>query len=426
MLLPILQLLAVGAFLWSSWRIVRHFLFQTDLDNIPGPPSQSFLTGNFKRVFNPNAWSFHQEIAEKYGSVVKIKAMFGENQLFVFDPKAMHHIIVKDQYIYEETSSFIVGNRIIFGEGLLGTLGGHHRKQRKMLNPVFSIAHMREMIPVFWKVSRRLQVAFQAKLKNGPQEIDVTHWMTRTALELIGQSGLGYSFDPLAEDATAHPYSTAAKRLGKIGSPRFQRWVIDMLPWKTIHELRDIVDLIHNTSLEIFKSKKRALEEGDEVLQKQVAQGKDIMSILLRENMNASEEDRLTESELLGQMSTLTFAAMDTTSGALSKTLYLLSTHPNVQERLRQEILTACRDGEDLSYDDLVDLPYLDAVCRETLRFSRQDIILPFSSPVKGVDGREMEEVFIPNNTNVIVSILNSNRNRAIWGEDSYEWKPER
>jgi hypothetical protein len=38
-------------------------------------------------------------------------------------------------------------------------------------------------------------------------------WMTRTALELIGQSGLGYSFDPLTEDGKQHPYSKAVKQL---------------------------------------------------------------------------------------------------------------------------------------------------------------------------------------------------------------------
>lgn len=64
----------------------------------------------------------------------------------------------------------------------------------------------------------------------------------------------------------------------------------------------------------------------------------------------------------------LIFAAMDTTSGALSRILYLLAEHPDVQEKLRQEIAEALAQGEHLSYDDLVSLPYLDAVCRETLR----------------------------------------------------------
>ena len=64
---------------------------------------------------------------------------------------------------------------------------------------------------------------------------------------------------------------------------------------------------------------------------------------------------------------TLTFAAMDTTSGALGKILFLLSTHQDVQDKLRQEVAEARKQG-DLSYDELVALPYLEAVCRETLR----------------------------------------------------------
>ena len=37
--------------------------------------------------------------------------------------------------------------------------------------------------------------------------------MARTALELIGQSRLGYSFDPLTENGVPHPFSDAAKLL---------------------------------------------------------------------------------------------------------------------------------------------------------------------------------------------------------------------
>ena len=62
----------------------------------------------------------------------------------------------------------------------------------------------------------------------------------------------------------------------------------------------------------------------------------------------------------------LTFAGM-TTSGALGKLLFLLSIHQDVQNKLRQEITKARKSG-DLSYDELVALPYLDAVCKETLR----------------------------------------------------------
>lgn len=45
----------------------------------------------------------------------------------------------------------------------------------------------------------------------------------------------------------------------------------------------------------------------------------------------------------------------------------MLAAHPEAQAKLRKELKEARADGE-LSYDALVSLPYLDAVCRETLR----------------------------------------------------------
>jgi len=38
-------------------------------------------------------------------------------------------------------------------------------------------------------------------------------WMGRTALEMIGQGGFGYSFDTFEEDATPNPYSASINAL---------------------------------------------------------------------------------------------------------------------------------------------------------------------------------------------------------------------
>jgi cytochrome P450 len=60
---------------------------------------------------------------------------------------------------------------------------------------------------------------------------------------------------------------------------------------------------------------------------------------------------------------------MDTTSNALARILDLLSEHPVVQERLRQEVAEAfAAHGDDLDYDTLNGLPFLEAVVRESLR----------------------------------------------------------
>ena len=49
--------------------------------------------------------------------------------------------------------------------------------------------------------------------------------------------------------------------------------------------------------------------------------------------------------------------------------MYVLSERPDIQDKLRAELLQAQDEyGEDIPYDALVSLPYLDAICRESLR----------------------------------------------------------
>ena len=72
----------------------------------------------------------------------------------------------------------------------------------------------------------------------------------------------------------------------KIGSPKFRRFIVDHLPFMNARKLRDIVDIMYETSLGIFKAKERALREGDEVVAQQIGRGKDIISILSMCNSN--------------------------------------------------------------------------------------------------------------------------------------------
>ncbi|KAF9440306.1 cytochrome P450, partial [Macrolepiota fuliginosa MF-IS2] len=311
----------------------------------------------------------------------------------------------QDQHVYEEGAGFLKyveyethrelggeltkldsANKILFGDGLLSTLGEQHRKQRKMLNPVFSIAHMRDMMPIFHEVTSRLHEAILSQVKDVPKEIDMLQWTTRTALELIGQCGMGYPLDSLDVDvknADLHPYSRSAKQLGcvlasvpscargflmteflfplvnRINLPRFKRWIVDRLPLQWVQDMKNIVDIIQETAEDICSTKRKAILNGYGDDGK-----KDIISILIRANASAAEEDRLSDDEVQAQVATLTFAAMDTTSSALSRTLGLLAEHPDVQDKLRAELREAKGDngGEDLGYDQLVSLPYLDAV----------------------------------------------------------------
>lgn len=75
-------------------------------------------------------------------------------------------------------------------------------------------------------------------------------------------------------------FRSVLKHAVKIGSPRFRRRVIDILPIKALHALKDISDTINKRCEEIFLVKKALLESGDQNMVHQVGEGKDLMSLL--------------------------------------------------------------------------------------------------------------------------------------------------
>ncbi|KAA1472336.1 cytochrome P450 [Dentipellis sp. KUC8613] len=437
------------------WKFLWQWIRQTPLRNIPGPSSPSFLTGNIAQLFDPRkGWQFHDDIVRTYGRVVRVGGFFGDTMLYVSDPKALHHVLLKDQHKYEESEAFLVSTRWLFGQGLLSSSGDVHRRHRKLLNPVFSGNSMRYLTPIFQHVTKDVRDLLAKKVGEGKAELDVMTWMARLSLELIGQGGLGYSFDALNEDSS-NAYGAAVKALvpaltevallhqscpwlDKIGSRSFRSFVSHNVLswWPTFNKLVGIVDVMDETTREVFEHKKAALAKGDDALLQQIGEGRDIMSVLLKASLAASEQDRMNDVELLGQMNVLTFAAMDTTTSALSRIFQALAEHPDAQDKLRAELLQAGTGGEDLGYDELNELPYLDAVTRETLRLYppfpmihrtvSEDAVLPVASPIVGVDGTKMSELHVTKNTGIIVSILAVNRDTGIWGPDASEWKPER
>ncbi|KZP22742.1 cytochrome P450 [Athelia psychrophila] len=441
------NVLISGALIALAWRLLNYFV-KHPFDNLPGPASPSIFFGNIKQLQTPQAWAFHQALADNYGKVVKYRSLGNQPRLWVSDPKALHYIVIKEQDVYEETDVFIHINKLMFGEGLIGTLGAQHRKQRKMLNPVFSPRHLQDMVPVFHSVSYKLRGAIMSRVTAGPQEIDMLHWFGRIALEFVGQSGLGYSFDNF-DDGPPHPYSLSVKNLlpalfrlqlfplllpyvSELGPASLRRAFVKLVPSTDVQSLRNIVDMMDKTSHEIVGSK----QQGSLVEHEQVGGGKDIMSILLKANSAAVEEDRLTDTEVINQVTTLVFAATDTTSSALSRIFYLLAQHPEAQGRLRDEICAARTQDGDLDYKQLDGLPYLDAVVRETLRLyapvpfvertARKDTVLPLSQPIVGIDGTDIHEITVPKGTTVTVAIMRANRDPEIWGDDAQEWIPER
>ncbi|KAI1788589.1 cytochrome P450 [Ganoderma leucocontextum] len=448
-------LVASGLILHFIWRFARNYLVRSPLDKLPGPPSGSIISGNMFQMFNHNSWKFVDDLIQTYGPVAKCHGFFGTRTLHIYDPKAMQSIYVKEQENYYRGEKNVSTIRLLLGPGLLGTYGAAHKKQRKMLNPVFSGACMRNLTPLFYDVAGRLGTALESRVKDGPKDLDVLAWMGRAALELVGRGGLGYSFDPLvAESESKDAFAESVKcfvpstndtlwtreftpYLSYLGPAWLRRFLLNLVPIPSIQRLKTITDIMWKRTEEIYYAKKAAIESGDEELLHALGEGKDIMSVLLKENMNASEEDRLPDEEVLAQMGTFILAGVDTTSNGLSRLLHLLCMNQDVQGKLRAELREAQEQyGKDIPYDELCALPYLDAICRETLRLhapvsinarqAKVDTVIPLSEPVRCTDGTLITEVAVPKGTTIFLNLRGCNINKALWGEDAWEWKPER
>ncbi|TDL20057.1 cytochrome P450 [Rickenella mellea] len=447
---PALLILFSSLFLWI---ILTRFVVRSPLAKIPGPPKESWWRGNYSQLFDTSGWQFHHDIVNKYGSVVKIYGLFGDEQLYISDPLAIYHILSKDQDIYAKSDGVIVQGLLAFGPGLLSTRGERHKKQRKMMNPVFSMKHMRGLYPVMTPIALQIRDVLTSQVMSGNQDINVLKWISRGALEYIGQGGLGYSFDAL-DDATTDDYFESIRKFNSAAfnlvifrnfmlpiinhvSPELRRKLVEWAPFRSVQRVKEIVDTMHNASVTIFNDKKEALAKGDEEVVQQVGQGRDIMSILLRANTAPNAGDRLPDNELLAQINTFIQGAHDTVASALCRILHQLALHPEVQSRLRDEIVQARMENSDLDYDALMGLPYLDAVTRETLRMfpplpfslrvTNKAVVLPLKWPIKSTDGKsEITQIPLKNRTTVVIATMAVNRSKAIWGEDADVWNPER
>lgn len=92
----------------------------------------------------------------------------------------------------------------------------------------------------------------------------------------------------------------------------------------------------------------------------------DIFSKLLKNNKG--EDVNLSAGDLLAECSVMMNAGTDTTTAALTNTIFLLYKHPSILARLREELDAALPSYEVSSYDDLAKLPFLRACIEESLR----------------------------------------------------------
>ncbi|EJD06281.1 cytochrome P450 [Fomitiporia mediterranea MF3/22] len=457
---------------WLVYRAIRRVRVKSLIRGLPGPDNPSWLTGNFPEIYDVLNVRWHQEAVKKYGKLFQINGMFGDEQLYVVDPRAMHHVLVKENAIFEEPQSLLVMNRVLMGDGLLATLGNHHKKQRRILNPVFSAKHMRDLLPAFWPVTQKLCKVFESKLEVGATEINVYEWAGRSSLELLARGGLGTTLDSLVDGEVSEHAKLIKEMVPTVSRLHVPMQLLPLVypffralpeglrtnmlkysPFPSVRRLIEITERLETTSRMVLQSRSAAvLNELSEGRNKEYDdtsimhnRAKDILSALLRAQLNAPESENMPYSEVVNHVTTLIFTAQDTTASALSRCLHVLAAHPEAQALLRHEVRKAKEVADQTesafgNYDDLIRLPFLDAVVRETFRMhtpvswiwrvARAPTTLPLYQPIqvngKGGKKETLASIPIAEGQQIVIGIAASHRDESTWGSDANIWRPER
>ncbi|KAK0624658.1 cytochrome P450, partial [Bombardia bombarda] len=322
--------------------------------------------------------------------------------------------------------------------GVLLAEGEEHVHQRKTLTAGFSIQAIRSLTPVFWDKSLLMAKLWREEMtaaNMSTKSFEVLEWLNRCTLDIIGQAGFGYDINSL-EDPDV-PIREAYRLV--FAFDIFSRLLHGIqafipaskhIPAKMNRDMEMARNIILRKAREIIREKLDDAENN--------VGAKDILALIAKENKKLKEagEPGLSFNTMRDQIMTFLGAGHDTTATGVAWTVHLLSTHPEIQTRLRDEIKEHMPflfnhqyneggerfDQSKLAEADVDKLPYLDNVCREALRF-----IPPIPMTVRqSLDDGQLGPYKVPGGTVIYVLANTINRLPSFWGETADEFDPDR
>ncbi|KAI6160271.1 cytochrome P450 [Pisolithus thermaeus] len=424
----------------GTMRAARRKLKTTSLR---GPPGAHPIFGASKDLFEaPDTGEIFETWAEEYGVAYEVPTSFGGKKIMLCDPRALAHYYARETWTYVLTDSTRVFLERGFGKGILWSHGEDHKRQRKSLSPAFSHAALRKLAHVFYNCAHKTKAGWDALIDVSGGEsavIEIQDWMNHISLDTIGMAGFSHEFGSLdGKPATIQKvfsaFDTSAKQsFIDIAVVLFADVfpVFSYIPVSCVQSLTDMQATLSGVAKKLLdrmeKEKKDGVVDGKE--------DKSIIGVLIKAT-EAEGGRHVTPDEVLSSMKELLLAGYITTSNSLTWTLVELARNPDIQSKLRDELLAF---GSEPTYDQLqisLTLPYLDAVVHESLRihppltdFVRvvtEDDVIPLSEPVITKSGQAINSISVARGTRIGLPLACINRSTAIWGPDAKVFRPER
>ena len=311
-------------------------------------------------------------------------------------------------------SEFYLFFHDLLGTGLLTSTGSKWKKRRKMITPAFHFSILKDFLDIFHEQS----LIFVDKLEQSADKqepIDIQVHAKLLTLDIICETAMGVKIA-----AQTSYYSDIAEAALNLNDYFYQRSIRPHL-WPNFmmritrfgrNYLRDL-NMVHSFV------KKVILSRIDERSRPEYTDGgrKIFLDILL----DAYSKGYIDLDGIQEEVTTFMGAGTDTSASCISWTLYLLSLHQEIQQKVQQEVDFVLEADDQSLVTVIGKLNYLECVIKESLRLY----------PPASVYGRFFEKDtvigndVVPKGTNLMVSTYGLHMDERYWTKPE-EFIPDR
>ena len=357
---------------------------------VPGPDSLLLATYKFAR----DPYSYFADCQRRLGPVFQ-SWLAGRRIVLTGEPEHVRTIFAAD---HDSVSAFNPGHlhALLGVNSLILIDGARHQRERKLLAPPLHGARMRSYAQIIRDSALRRTAAWQV---GAPMTVqDTTQGIS---LDVIVRAVFG-----VQEPARGAALEAALLRtMDAVWPPSIMiRWLQrdlgPLTPWRRFSRAREQADVMVR----------------EEIAARRAAPGDDILSLMTTARYEDGEG--MSDPQIRDELLTPLAAGHETTAIALAWAMYWLHQNPATLERLREELATL---GDNPDLDAIAQLPYLEAVCHETLRLYP---IVPLA-PRTLRRPMTLGEHELPAGTNVAACTILVHRNPTLYPEPD-AFRPER
>ncbi|XP_062552021.1 cytochrome P450 4d2-like [Armigeres subalbatus] len=414
----ITAIVVIAVYVWQ-WRrrICNRFR------SIPGPPGLPLVGNTHMFIGKSSTYVFNLalELEREYGCVYKLDVMF-DFWLFYCAAEDVERIMTGPEFNCKGQDYDMLLEWL--GTGLLISNGNKWFTHRKALTPAFHFKILDNFVPVFNDKSTVLARKF---LKHSGKVVHVFPLVKLCTLDVIVETAMGTESNAQEEESG---YTMAVEHVSEIIFWRMFDAVYNndfMFKFSSkFRPYKKYLTTIREFTMSIITKRKNALvdKSGENLPIDDALLGSKrkmaLLDVLMRTNIDGQP---LTDEEIREEVDTFMFAGHDTTASAVTFILFALAKHPDVQQKVYQEVIAVFGESinTSITLSALNDLKYLDLVIKEALRMYPP---VPFISrkTIKEVD---LSGTTIPIGSNITIGIYNMHHNPKYFPEPE-KFLPER